>query len=372
MRHFYKFLFSSLLIVTSCNKSTEPIQDIDLDMYTTLKSTTVDLPEFCNDDDVYYLTPVAECIDDLPVQINNTEEFLYITIFALEDFSIYSLRYYVGEVGMLPTYSKFMDSTGSDDPHAYIDAAAQDEFGLDDDVDDPLLNYKYVYQASTFTFMIPRPENDCFGVSLFVKYRNPNDETNVYAELIIGINDDEYCWKECGCYPYRTQTPGGWGAPANGNNPGSYRDMYFEKAFPTGLIVGGDYTLKLESASDVEAFLPSGGKAMALSSNYINPTSKQLKNVFASHIVALTLSVAFDDNDEGFSMASGYLGDLAFAAGTFEGMTVREVLEIANIVLGGGSTSYSLKDLHSAISAVNEYYVDGEWKGSGLLLDCRD
>jgi hypothetical protein len=195
-----------------------------------------------------------------------------------------------------------------------------------------------------------------------------HDRSNIYIE---------YCRNDCGCYPYRTQTPGGWGAPARGNNPGVYRDDNFEAAFPDGLFVGmddGGYSLLLTDADAVEDFLPSGGKPAGLKMNYVDPTSKELKNSFASHVVALTLSVEFDAHDEEFSRSTANLGELTFMEGSgFYGLTVQDVLDEANWVLGGGGSDYTLDELHTVVSMINEYYVDGKWTGDGMLLDdCWD
>jgi hypothetical protein len=39
---------------------------------------------------------------------------------------------------------------------------------------------------------------------------------------------------------FRTQTQGGWGSDAAGDNPGAYCDAYFGEAFPEGLVIGAD------------------------------------------------------------------------------------------------------------------------------------
>lgn len=242
-------------------------------------------------------------------------------------------------------------------------------------------------KAAVAMFKIPYNEDwgVCFKLAIKVYANRYHDDGNidwkwwwVTANNTMYSNDYElnYCWKDCEdeCDPFRTQTPGGWGAPANGNNPGMYRDMNFAGAFPSGLVVGGDYTLSLSSAAAIEAFLPSGGKPSPLSQNYSDPNKKMLKNSFASHVVALTLSVGFDAYDEGFSMAMANLGDLQIADGSvFDGMTVQNILDEANLALGGVNPNYSVEDLHNLISKINEYYVDGNWTGDGNLFDdCWD
>ncbi len=156
---------------------------------------------------------------------------------------------------------------------------------------------------------------------------------------------------------FRTQTQGGWGAPAAGNNPGAYRDANFSSAFPGGLVVGGIFTITLENASDVEAFLPSGGAPQALAANHLNPTGNL--GTLAGNVVALTLSVVFDEFDPDFSSSDCLLKDLIIQSGTFTGWTVQEVLDEANKVLGGTPGSFSASELNEILDAINNTFVDG-------------
>jgi len=112
----------------------------------------------------------------------------------------------------------------------------------------------------------------------------------------------------------RTQTQGGWGAVANGNNNGAYMRQKvtingvtktrFAWAFPSGVVIGDvvandncntGKTLTLTSADAVTNFLPSGSTAMALDKSYVNPTEASYSNVLAGQITALTLSIRFDN-----------------------------------------------------------------------------
>lgn len=171
------------------------------------------------------------------------------------------------------------------------------------------------------------------------------------------------------CDGYRTQTPGGWGAPANGNNPGVYRDANFDAAFPDGLTIGcEENSLTLTSAAAVQNYLPCGGPASPLDDSYVDPDC--LGNVFTGHLVALTLSVMFDEYDEDFSEAEGNLSEATIAEGPFEGWTVLEIWSLANDVIGGCNTDYSVNQVKNAIAAINENFVDGE-ENNGFL-DCGE
>ena len=203
------------------------------------------------------------------------------------------------------------------------------------------------------------------------------DQFHNSAEAVYEDDSDNDDQMEDACVKagdFRTQTPGGWGAPARGNNPGVYRDANFDAAFPGGLVVGDatNYTLTLSSAKAVEEFLPSGGKPSALTESYVDPAGA-LNNTLGSHVVSLTLSVTFDAYDADFGGADNNLGDLVFAAGSgFEGLTVAEVLAEANTVLGGGASVYSASELTDILSKVNESFVDGNKISgeAGTLFEC--
>lgn len=161
---------------------------------------------------------------------------------------------------------------------------------------------------------------------------------------------------------HRTQTPGGWGAPAAGKNVGYIRDTYFDEAFPNGLTVGcaTGYILSLTSATAVEAFLPSGGKPSALDQDYVDPTSKELKNVLAGHVVALTLNNNIDHLLEDFGEAEFLLCDLVLCSGEFAGKSVQQVLNQANKALGGCDSNLTVEEAIDILSSINENFVDGE------------
>lgn len=161
---------------------------------------------------------------------------------------------------------------------------------------------------------------------------------------------------------HRTQTPGGWGAPAAGKNTGYLRDTYFDAVFPNGLRVGcaQGFRILFTSAAAVEEFLPSGGKPAPLAQSYVDPTTRELKNVLASHIVALTLNNHFDHFLEDFGESEYLLCDLVLCSGEFSGKSVEFVLGHANDILGGCVSGFSLEEMIELLSDINENFVDGE------------
>lgn len=161
-----------------------------------------------------------------------------------------------------------------------------------------------------------------------------------------------------GCI-FRTQTQGGWGTQAHGNNPGAYRDANFSNAFPNGLEIGCTNKLRLTNSAAVAAFLPSGSNARPLNTGTMVNPGRSYRNVLAGQLVALSLSVGFDTYDPGFGASNGLLANAVVQSGTFQGWTVQMVLDEANQFIGGCASQYSASQLNAVLSAINENFVDG-------------
>ncbi len=181
----------------------------------------------------------------------------------------------------------------------------------------------------------------------------------------------KYCRQDCppppaDCGQLRTQTPGGWGAPPSGNNPGSYLHAHFAAVFPSGLTVGctPNYNVHLTSAQAITTLLPTGGQAQVLTQNYTDPSS--IKNVLVGQLVALTLSVNFDIADPDFGKAGITLGQMKIGSGPFAGWTVSNFLSEANKALGGCG-SYTPKQVLETADKINQNYVDGTVDGGFLV-----
>jgi hypothetical protein len=173
------------------------------------------------------------------------------------------------------------------------------------------------------------------------------------------------------CGNARTQTMGGWGQGAAGNNPGSYRDAHFATAFPTGVTIGlPGRSAKWTTALAVENYLPAGGPSSVLpSGNLVNPSLAQLKNNAAGQVLTLSLSVGFDDADANFSPSGTALRNYIIASGPYAGTSVGAFLTIANTVLGtASSTATQISNVQSTAAAINENFDDGTTDNG--YLDC--
>ncbi len=239
-------------------------------------------------------------------------------------------------------------------------------------------NYLYTDQKTAEIFTIPASAlgtDGCIWFAANVQVFSTNSIVRCTYGYPADAPDANSEWKGafsfCRCAPppvadcgqLRTQTPGGWGAVPKGNNPGTYLHSNFAAAFPDGLYVGcypGNYYVKLTSAQAITDYLPAGGDPTVLSANYTNPSTTALKNTLVSHLIALTLSVGFDNYDPAFGTAGAGLGSMIITIGGFANQSVSDFLEEANKVLGGCSTSYTVDQAIETATKINENYTDGK------------
>jgi hypothetical protein len=179
---------------------------------------------------------------------------------------------------------------------------------------------------------------------------------------------------DCGRRPaiapgdFCTYTQGGWGSrcPASrpAGQPGCIRDGFFTAAFPTpaGLVLGEPslYTANWTTAAAVESFLPAGGPPSVLTASLTDPLVTSA-GVLAGQVVALKLSVAFDDADALKSASPTPLGDLRLQSGAFAGLTVRQLLALADRVVGGDTGALDgygaqIAELNEAADRINNCF----------------
>jgi len=196
--------------------------------------------------------------------------------------------------------------------------------------------------------------------------------TDEFYVNIVDANGCSAMWDfqgiECqdnGCDTLRTYTIGGWGAQPNGSNPGVYLHANFAGAFPNGITIGCDNTLTLTTAQMVTDWLPSGSTPSVLpAGNMVDDMS--YNNVLAAQLVGVTLAVGFDAYDADFATSEDFLGDRYVNVAPFEGMTVSQLLALANQEIGGCASSYSTSELNTALTAINENYDNGNMDNGDL------
>jgi hypothetical protein len=188
---------------------------------------------------------------------------------------------------------------------------------------------------------------------------------NGWTDFVTLAGDETNLTLDAGIYRtggLATCTPGGWGSPPSGNNPGMMLRNNFPTIFPSGLTIGGNFTAHFTSSEAVRFFLPNGGTPNRLTKNHINPTNTEA-GVFGQHVLALTLNVTFSNA----GITTFGLGNMKVKSGKLAGWTVTQVLALANQVLGGNlgalPAGCSLTDLSTVVDRINNNYVDGADKG---------
>lgn len=162
---------------------------------------------------------------------------------------------------------------------------------------------------------------------------------------------------------FRTQTQGGWGTSPCGDNPGRYLETNFDLAFPSGITIGSStgFYAYFASSTNIRSFLPAGKKPARFKKNHINPYNTEA-GILAGQTLALALNLGFDSYDPDFGRNSTLLRD--FKANSEDSlcrnMTAGEVLNEANIILSGGSSSYSPSEINECATEINERFVDGQ------------
>jgi hypothetical protein len=145
-----------------------------------------------------------------------------------------------------------------------------------------------------------------------------------------------------------TVTQGGWHATPHGNNPGTLLANDFPTLYPSGVTIGGTFTLTFDSAADVRVFLPAGGTPGVLTFSATDPTTSAA-GVFAGQVLALQLNV--DIEHYGTVVISG-------TGTSFDGKTVADVLAAANTALGGGSlpAGFTISSLNDLVDSLNQRF----------------
>ncbi len=160
------------------------------------------------------------------------------------------------------------------------------------------------------------------------------------------------------CTGLRTEAQGSWGASSSTQS--AYMTANFAAAFPASsyLTVGcGTRLMRFTTAAAVITALPTYGTPSVLSSGTsVNPNNPG--NSLVGQLVSAKLNVRFDELDANFAPATVLLKNMVVASGTFAGMTVQQVINAADQVIGGCSTAYTLSALSSALTSINNGYDD--------------
>ncbi len=198
---------------------------------------------------------------------------------------------------------------------------------------------------------------------------------------------------------------GAWGQVPNGSNVGQLLADWFSTVYPSGVEVGipgaGGYSMIFSSALRVQNYLPAGGAGgpAALTADMTGAITSTSSRVFGGQVLALRLNVDFSAEN---ITAGDYFGSFVLTSdadtlsGTdslsLDGLTVAQILAVANIALGNGTAAqmdaavpgialgegtgvasrlplgYTYGTLNQLVDRLNNAFDDGTgW--AGLYLD---
>lgn len=183
---------------------------------------------------------------------------------------------------------------------------------------------------------------------------------------------------------FLTYSQGGWGGSGA---PAAYLLANFAAAFPNGLQLGsqvagaasdanttaGNQAALFTTGLAINTWLPHGGPSGALGGDTVNPLLPAAPDDgnLAGQTAALMLSVGFDLYDEDFSESTTNLQDLVVSSGPFAGMTVQQVLGVANAILSGiTTTGFTPTQAADAAAAINLNFHEGTVDEG--YLECPD
>jgi len=146
----------------------------------------------------------------------------------------------------------------------------------------------------------------------------------------------------------------------------NYDDVYASTfhVILAGIPGTAGYSIAFTNVDSLVRYLPSVGPSGPLSSDLVNPSTSS-SGYFGGEVLALTINIDFSD----FGVTGGNLGipfgdlqlqNFLHSQFNLNGLTVRQVLEQANNLLGGGSSLfYSIDQLDPLIGKLNSSFGDG-------------
>jgi hypothetical protein len=148
----------------------------------------------------------------------------------------------------------------------------------------------------------------------------------------------------CTC-TYRSELISNMGRTCTQVPVGCFRDANFARAYPYGLTIGcaAGGSIKFTSSENVRRFLDFFGNqwdnfVAPLSTDLVDPTGSTSAGSLAGYVASVSLSDRFDRLDINWAESCNWLRDIYVCGGRcapFAGMTIGEVLGLANDVVGG-------------------------------------
>ena len=174
-----------------------------------------------------------------------------------------------------------------------------------------------------------------------------------------------------------------WGQTPAGDNAGTLLENHYDSVFApseqleVGIPGPAGFSILFDNPDDVSAYLPAIGMSGPLTTDLLDPASSA-SGAFGGEVLALVVNVAFSDAGVLAHPSDVPFGDLVFqnldpstlaSAGRgsdfgpevaeLNGLTVRDLLSQANLLLGGAASPFDLDDIAALVSDVNMTFDSG-------------
>ncbi|MFN3875055.1 MAG: hypothetical protein ACK4L7_03960, partial [Flavobacteriales bacterium] len=172
------------------------------------------------------------------------------------------------------------------------------------------------------------------------------------------------------CSGLRTEAQGTWGANPTQWNIAGFLHSNWGTAFPApnGLTIGcGSRMVRFTTASALNAALPTYGTPALLPAGTTVDPGTSIQNTLLGQIAALAINIRIDDLYPAFAPSNLALRDMVVASGAFAGLTVQQLLNLANQHAGGCANSYPLATISQALTSLNNGYQAAAMNNGFLL-----
>ena len=146
-----------------------------------------------------------------------------------------------------------------------------------------------------------------------------------------------------------------------------------------GISGPSGFSILFTSASGVIGYLPAANAIGPLNADLVDPSSSS-SGAYGGEVAALALNVDFSDAGHLLRLPAVAFGDLvlvgfADAFAPANGLSVRDLLSVANEILGGGSSVLGISELYDIGEQVNSSFVNGvvsSWAQDHLRIPGTD
>lgn len=157
-----------------------------------------------------------------------------------------------------------------------------------------------------------------------------------------------------------------WGTPGSAAGTilsNDFAPLYFSSGGVLEVgIPGSGYSIRLSSGPVVLSYLPASGTANPLTGDVVDPTATAA-GILGGEVVALKLNIDFNDGGYLQGTSNILFGDLVLYGLTdfpsLNGLTVRQVLALAETVLGGGSSTLTPAEVVSMTQKISLAFANG-------------